>query len=152
MNEAATGSPVQRDSSEAEFAVDGEPRVLLPEGTYEAICVKVEVVEMFKFGRARKIFLHFELYGGAHAGQRLFMPMAIPPKGHKIGRGSKLYQNHLLAANGQLGRRDRLALKVFTDKLFRVRVRTVRPAFEDGTPKPALFHYSIISELVERLT
>lgn len=151
MNETATGAPAERDSFEEEFSVDGEPRVLLPEGQYEAVCVKAEVVELFKFGRSRKVFLHFDLYGGVHAGQRLFMPMATPPKGHKVGRGSKLYANYLIANDQPPGRRDRLSLKVFKNRLFRVMVKTVTPTFEDGRPKPALFHYSVVTELLERL-
>ncbi len=151
MNETATGAPAQRDSFEAEFSVDGEPRVLLPAGEYQAVCVRAEVVEMFKFGRSRKVFLHFELYGGAYAGQRLFMPMAIPQKGHKIGRGSKLYANYLIANGQPPGRRDRLSLKVFKNRLFRVMVKSVVPLFEDGTPKPPWFHYSRVGELLERL-
>lgn len=150
MNEPETAP--QPDAFGAEFAVDGEPRVLLPEGEYQAICIRAEVAEMFKFGRARKIFLHFELYGGAHAGQRLFMPMAVPPSGHKIGRGSKLYANYLIANGQPPGRRDRVSLKVFQNRLFRVMVKSVVPLFADGTPKPPLFHYSVVAELLEPLT
>lgn len=149
MNEPETAP--QPDAFGAEFAVGGEPRVLLPEGQYEGVCVGAELVEMFKFGKARKAFLCFELYNGAHAGKRLFMPMAAPPNGHKIGRGSKLYANYLIANGQPPGRRDRVSLKVFQNRLFRVMVKTVKPTFENGTPKPAFFHYSIISELIERL-
>ncbi len=135
-----------------EFSVGGDARPLIPEGVYEAVCTSAESVELFKFGRSRKLFLHFEVYEGEHKGTPLYLPMTAPKQGGKVGVGSKLYASYLIANGGRPpGRRDRLAIKVFKHRLFRVRVRTVRPRFEDGTPKPDRFHYSVIAELLERL-
>ncbi len=135
-----------------EFSVGGDARPLIPEGQYVAACTDAEIVELFKFGRSRKLFLHFEVNEGMHKGTSLFLPMTAPEKTGKVGVGSKLYASYLIANGGRPpGRRDRLAIKVFKHRLFRVRVRTVRPRFENGTPKPARFHYSVIAELLERL-
>src|SRR5574337_259617 len=139
------------DGFNEEFGIDGDARPVLPEGEYEAVCTGAEIVELYKFGRSRKLFLHFQVYGGKHAGVRLFLPMTAPAKGDKIGRGSKLYANYLIANGHPPGRRDRVSLKVFKARLFRVKVKTVCPTFENGRLKPERFHYSIISELLERM-
>lgn len=140
-----------RDPFNEEFGVDGDARPVLPDGEYEAVCTSAEVVEFYKFGRARKLFLHFQIYSGEHAGTRLFLPMTAPATGEKVGRGSKLYANYLIANGHPPGRRDRISLKVFKGRLFRVMIKTVSPTFENGRLKPERFHYSIISELLERL-
>lgn len=140
-----------RDSFNEEFGVHGDTRPVLPEGEYEAACTTAEFIEFYKFGRARKLFLHFQVYGGEHDGTKLFLPMTAPPKGERVGRGSKLYANYLIANGHPPGRRDRVSLKVFKGRLFRVKVKTVCPMFENGKPKPEQFHYSIVSELLARL-
>lgn len=150
MGRAPAKEPGQDGFSE-EFDVD-DARPLIPEGIYEAACYHATFIELFKFGNARKLFLSFKVYGGEHAGTRLFLAMAAPPQGGKIGVGSKLYQHYLIANGGRPpGRRDRPSMRVFKDKLFRLRVRTVIPRFEDGKPKPTQFRYSVVSELIERI-
>lgn len=149
------GAPAEdpgQDGFSEEFDVD-DARPLIPDGLYQAACYHAQFVELFKFGKARKLFLWFKVYEGAHAGTRLFLAMAAPPKGGKMGVGSKMYQQYLIANGGKPpGRRDRPTMRVFKEKLFRVQVKTVVPRFEDGTPKPTQCHYSIVSELLERLT
>jgi len=140
-------------AADLEFEVGDDPRPLVSDGQYEAACVGAEVVEFFKFGRSRKALLHFEIYSGPEQGKRLFLPMVAPRPGEKVRRGSKLYANYLVANGGvPPGRRDRISLKIFKRRLFRVMIKTVRPRFEDGSEKPELFHYSVVSELLERLT
>lgn len=140
------------DGFEEEFEIGAEARPLIPEGVYEAACTGAEILELFKFGRSRKLFLHFTVYEGTYAKTPLFLAMPAPKQGGKVGIGSKLYGSYLIANGGRApGRRDRLSLRIFKNKLFRVRVRTVIPRFEDGMPKPLQFHYSIVSELIERL-
>ena len=146
------GPGIRGEGFEEEFGISGEARTLVPEGLYEAACTDAEIVELFKFGRSRKLFLHFEINSGEHRGKAVFLPMGAPKQGGKVGVGSKLYATHLIANGGKPpGRRDRLTLKVFKQKLFRVQIRTVQPTFQDGSPKPSQFHYSIVAELLERL-
>jgi hypothetical protein len=148
----AAADAANRDPFDEEFGVNQDPIALIAEGCYEAACVGAEIIELFKFGRSRKLFLHFEIYSGEYRGVRLFMPMTAPHIGGKVGRGSKLYSSYMIANGGRPpGRRDRLPLRVFRQRLFRVRVKTVRPAFSDGQPKPDRFHYSIVAELLEQL-
>lgn len=148
----AAGTEESDGAFAEEFQVSRDPRPLIPDGVYEAVCNRAEVVEFFKFGRARKIILHFEIYGGDHTGSVLFLAMACPRVGGKVGIGSKLYANYLIANGGIApGRRDRMTLSIFKRRMFRVMVKTVKPRFEDGAEKPGRFHYSIISELIERL-
>ena len=138
---------------EEEFGIGGDARPLIPEGVYEAVCTGAEFVELYKFGKSRKLFLHFEVYSGEHRGATLFLPMVAPSPRGKVPVASKLYANYLVANGGcPPGRRDRLSLKVFKRRLFRVGVTNVKPKFQDGTPKPAQFHYSIVAELKEPLT
>lgn len=145
-------APGGDDGFDVEFGVADDPRPLLEEGVYEAACVRAEIIEFHRFGKARKIILHFEIVGGAHGGERVFFPMSALKPGGRVGRGSKLYASYLIANGGKPpGRRDRLSLKVFKHKLFRVRLGTAQPRFEDGKLKPQQFHYSIVSELLERL-
>lgn len=146
-----TNMSADHDAFEEEFGVDGDVRSVLPEGEYEVVCTGAEIIELYKFGRARKLFLHFQVYGGEHNGTRLFLPMTAPAKGEKMGRGSKLYANYMIANGSPPARRDRVSLKVFKGRVFQVRVKTVCPAFESGKLKPESFHYSIVAELLERL-
>ncbi len=148
----STRTQTLENGFEEEFGVSSDARAFIPEGMYEAVCTGAEVVELYKFGRSPKLFLHFQIYEGVYKGTPLYLPMTAPTKGGKVGIGAKLYANYVIANGGKPpGRRDRLSLKVFKHRLFRVRVRTVVPRFEDGTPKPERFHYSIVSELHERL-
>lgn len=140
-----------RDPFNEELAVEGEARPLLPEGEYEVACIGAEYATFHRFGKARKLVLHFEIYGGDYTGSRLFMAMTAPGKGEKVKRASKLYANYLIASSQPPGWRDRLSYRVFKGGLFLATIKTVKPTFETGAPKPALFHYSVVGELLERL-
>lgn len=134
-----------------EFVVGGDPRPVLPDGEYQAVCVGAEILRFRMFGSSRKVMLHFKLYGDQYAETPLFLPLVAPQEGQKIGRGSKLFAAYLVANGQPPARRDRITLRVFKNRLFRILVRTVKPRFQDGTVKPESFFYSVVAELLERL-
>ena len=76
--------------SEIEFVCKDNPRPLIPEGTYEAVCAGYE--SGFCFGKCRKLFLKFKIITpGQHVGTELFMAFNMAFNG-RIPTGSKYYK------------------------------------------------------------
>jgi len=69
----------------------------------------------------------------------------------KWGASSKFYQAWVLAAGRRPDRFDRMSTRVFRGKLFLAKVRTVEKTAKN-VPRHPLLHYSIIDDLLERLT
>ena len=60
-----------------DVVICGEDRPLIPDGIYDAECIKYD--DSFVFGKARKIFLHFEIIeDGKYHGVRLFQAFNMP--------------------------------------------------------------------------
>lgn len=134
-----------------------ETRPLIPEGTYQVCCFRIE--KAASHFRSLKMFLGFKIVNaGQHMGTELFMAMnMINTKTGKpfkiVPRGSKYFEQWVIAnRNINPARHDRMSSSIFKNGIFNAVVRTVKPNFPDGTEKPDCFHYSIIDYLKERIT
>lgn len=141
---------------EDDFEAD-EPRSLIPEGTYQVRCIRIEKGQSHY--RSFKIFIWFEIIDpGQYMGTKLFMPMNLTDKKtdlpfKKVPRGSKYFHQWVIANNNILPRRkDRMSSAIFKNGIFIAVVRTVKPTFPDGTEKPECFHYSVVDYLKRKVS
>ena len=73
-----------------EFVFREQYKPLIPNGTYEAQCIKYD--SKFCLGKARKLFLHFQiLEDGENYGNQIFMAFNMPYN-RKIRQGSKYFK------------------------------------------------------------
>jgi len=125
-----------------------DPRPRIPEGKYEAVCIKVEVSSYL--ANEKRLYLHFQIITDEHMGVKIFGIYNYSYK--SFPRGSKYYTDWSIA-NGALPKRaDRMTTRVFKGKAFLVKVRDAIPRYDDGTPKPKMFRYSVVDRVIERLT
>jgi len=141
-----TSDHVQTPDS-IELPVAGTLPVRIPEGEYEAMCIRTEVNEMF----GRKIYLIFRIINGKYKGTELFMACNFP-KG-EISPRCKYYIQWTLANGAPPSRGQRLSRKVFKHKLFSVLIRDTRRKYS-GTNKimPNSLQYSVVETILERIT
>lgn len=135
------------DPSEKDFEPAGQIDVppLVPEGDYEVVFHRAE--EKRLWGKSR-LFLHFRVsQAGEYLGQALFMVTTMPTTG-SFSLSCKYLMQWSIAAGKRPTRRDRLSTRVFRDKYFLARVRTVTCG-HDGKDRPAAWHYSVIDSLLE---
>lgn len=147
--------PIEGEQKEENFVAD-EIRPLIPEGTYQVCCVRIE--KGTSHFRSLKMFLEFKIINpGQYMETELFMAMNLleaktqkPFK--KVPRGSKYFEQWVIAnRNTHPSRNDRMSSKIFMNGIFEAVVRTVKPKFPDGTEKPECFHYSVVDYLKRRL-
>ena len=126
-----------------------EYRPLIPNGVYEAQCVKYDA--SFCLGKARKLFLHFKiLEHGEHYNAKVFMAFNMPYDG-AIKQGSKYFKTWVMV-NGwrRPSRNAMMSPRLFKNKIFKVRTRTCKP-MHNGSEMPRDFWYSVVDEIVEVL-
>jgi hypothetical protein len=117
----------------------------VPDGIYEVGFVRPE--EKMLWGR-KKVFLYFRIIQtGDFFGLVLFMAVTFPTNG-RFALSSKYLQQWSLAAGKRPTRRDRLSTKVFRNKTFLARVRTVTKD-SDGEKRCATAQYSVIDKLIK---
>lgn len=135
----------EEDKKRAYFCRD-DPRPLIPEGIYEAVCTAYE--EAFVFGKTLKLFLHFKIITpGEHLGTTLFMAFNIG-KHRKLALGSRYYKYWLMMNGWQRPSRNaKMSPRIFLNKSYEVFVKIVKPEL-NGIEMPANCHYSIIEQLV----
>lgn len=128
------------------FKAKAEPRPRIPKGEYEAVCIKKDI--SIYLGSEKKLYLHFQIIEGNHQGVKLFAAY----KYYKpFPTGSKYYTDWSIANSGLPRRRDKMSPRVFLNKLFLVRVKDAMPRYEDRTPKPDMFRYSVIDRIIEKV-
>ena len=122
-------------------------RPLIPDGIYEAQCVKYD--SSFKLGKTRKTFLHFRiLEPGSHFGKQIFMAFNMPET-KKIRMGSKYYKTWCMVNSWkQPSKNAKMSPRIFKNKIFKVKTRTVQPKL-NGKKIPENFRYSVVDEIVE---
>ena len=69
----------------------------------------------------------------------------------KLATSTKYYQAWVLAAGRKPDRFDRMSTKVFRGKVFLAQIRAV-PTNAKNLPRTLLLQYSVIDDLLERLT
>lgn len=140
----------EQDDDEAEGLVeDHRPRI--PDGSYVAKFTGHTTAILF--GRAAKLFLHFEIVEGDFVGIRLFRAFRLKRLTGKAGPGGKF----VLSAGGDLyrmlarvldvrGRPDRVSLRALKHMLLKVTTRTVRHDSSER-PLPEDSCYSVVDEI-----
>ncbi len=135
---------------EVDCTIDRPP--LVPEGDYEVALVRVDKRKNL-YGRT-KMFLHFQiLNAGEHSGAILFMSVNFPENG-KFSISSKFLQQWAIAAGQAPRRHDRLSTRVFRNKIFLGRVRTVTKFVHSSRKlmdRDPDTYYSVLDHLIERL-
>lgn len=128
-----------------------EPRPLIPEGIYQAQCIKIE--KGYSHSSSRKIFIHFEVFNEGELENKVPLFLAMNDPGEKVSPGTKYYQNWVIANGNKAPRRnDRMSLKVFRKGLFLVHVGTVKPTLpESKKERPECFHYSIVRYIIKKV-
>jgi hypothetical protein len=131
-----------------QIVCDRDPYVWIPDGTYEAQVISYD--EKFCIGKARKLFLNFRIVAGANAGTELFMAFNIPYD-QRIRPGSKYYKTWAMV-NGwrRPSRNAKMSPRLFLNKVYRVKTRTVRPKHNDREMPGG--KYSVVDSILEVLT
>lgn len=126
---------------------EDDPRPLIPEGTYDAVCSHAR--RHLHPGFKREVIkLDLQIWDGPYNGVILSRYFPSQSAGR---RGSGFYREWTVANRGvPPRRRDRMALSKFKGKLFRVRVKTVERSWDGRTLPPSLF-YSKVGEILELL-
>ena len=99
------------------FICKEDYRPLIPNKTFEAQCISYDAG--FSIGRARKLFLHFQISEpGEYNGKKLFMAFNMPTD-DKIRPGSKYYKTWVLV-NGwrKPSRNTKMSPRIFKGKIF----------------------------------
>lgn len=135
-------------TGDVEFPFDGDIPPAIPDGNhYEVMFIGAERGYIFK---SEKIYLWFKIITpGNWIGQKLYMACAIPEKG-KWRPSHKFYLAWVLTAGRRPNRvdRNRMSTKVFRNKVFRARIRTVTRTAKQMIRTTAQ-QYSVIDELLE---
>lgn len=143
--------PSQPVKNEKEFKCAGpkeDPRPLIPEGSYEAVCIKHEISPYL--GKGKKLFLTYQIIQGEYMGIKLFQ--AINHNYNAFSPSTKYYTEWTIANGDMPKRKDKMTPRIFKDKAFLVKVKTTKPKYEDGEYKPEKFHYSTVERIIEVLT
>jgi len=116
----------------------------VPDKTYEAIVVRYDRGEFYQ---RKKLYLWWKIISiGPHEGKELFMAFNVFKK---ITKSSKYYEAWVLANKGVRPKKnDRMSPKVFKDKIFSIRTRTVISSKKQGEIDKA-DRYSVVDEILE---
>lgn len=130
---------------------------ILP-GEYELKCLKAEKKGIWHagqnaWGRADKVILWLQVFGGEHSG--VIVPMFLTTgENGVVHQGSKYFISWCIANGLQRPPRSRLKempLSKFENKVFRCEVVDVKPKFKNGTTMPDIFTYSRVDAIYELL-
>jgi len=119
--------------------------VRIADGEYDARAFKANYKK--SIGGERRLFIWFKLIGGQTDGIQLFMACPIP-RDQRPSPSSKFYQAWTIANGGRPPRRhDRMSLRIFDNRLLRVRVVTVTTDYRHRIC-PQSRWYSVVSEVI----
>lgn len=129
-----------------EFIADENYRKLLPDGFYEAQCIKYDAG--FFQGKARKLFLIFKiLTPGEHFGKDIFMAFNMRYDG-KVRAGSKYYKTWVMAYGWRKPSRNaKMSPRIFLNKVCGIKTRTVKPE-HNRQKMPDAFWYSVVDYII----
>jgi hypothetical protein len=132
---------LKSDTTEESF------RPLIQPGEYLAQCIAFK--EFKQFGGLKKLALTWDLTLSGMEGVRLAQYFNMEHQTFK--ENSFYYENWVVANNCTRPRRRNRAYMpptMFTNIVGAVLVVTVSPKFENGKPKPEVFHYSKVQRLL----
>ena len=136
-----------RVDGEVHFDDQGGVPPLLPEGDhYHVYFVRAERASFGK--NQQKLYLHFKVYEPSdHRDEVLWLPCNVPSH-NRFGSSSKYWLLWTKIANRRPRKDEKLTTRVFKNKIFLARVRTVRQTSRQEIRTPAQ-QYSIIDDLLE---
>ena len=115
----------------------------IPEGEYEAIVKNYNFSEYYA---RKKLFLWFRLINNKYEETEIFMPFNMSKN---MRRGAKYYEAWILANRGiKPKKNDRMSPKIFSNKVFKIKVRTV----VSGSKQNKLSRedqYSVVNEILD---
>ncbi len=128
------------------FSEGYKPRV--PNRVYEAQCIRYD--NKFVLGKTKKLFLKFKILDmGEHHGKEIFMAFNMRYD-DKIKQGSKYFKTWCLANNwSKPSRNAKMSPRIFINKIFKIKTRTVKPPYYGKESMPEDFWYSIVDTIVE---
>lgn len=121
--------------------------ILIPEGKYEAQCIKHHEFKQF---RENSLCLKWSLIDARHFGVNLAQFFRMNYSHYKAT--TKYFTAWVIANNYVYPTRPTrkyMSPRIFENVIGIVTVRTVRPKFANGEPKPECFHYSVVDELLQ---
>jgi hypothetical protein len=121
------------------------PEPLIPDGTYQVKYLKAELSGECFGKNQRRLFLHFEIVGGAFTGTIIKKACKHYDKWPPM---SEYYKAFTVANGGKPRKSMRMNSDVFKNKIFLVKTRTVRTNFK-RKEIPAKERYSVIDEIKE---
>jgi len=132
-----------------ELVCSDDYRPLIPNGIYEAQCIKYD--DGFALGKTRKMFLTFKILLGEHQGKQIFQAFNVPYD-KRMKTGSKYYKTWCMV-NGwnQPSRNAKMSPRLFINKIFKIKTRTVKP-LHNGKEMPESFRYSVVDAILEVVT
>lgn len=125
-----------------------DDRPLIPDGKYDAQCFAYDT--KFCLGKTRKTFLNFVISEqGEHFEKEIFMAFNMPYDG-KIKTGSKYYKTWCMVNGWQKPSRNaKMSPRIFINKLYKIKTRTVKPPQPNGEEMPKDFWYSVVDTIIE---
>lgn len=130
-----------------ELVCDDDYKPLIPNGIYEAQCIKYD--NAFVLGKTRKTFLNFKIIGsGDHQGKIIFLAYNMPYNS-RIKTGSKYYKDWCMVNGWQKPSRNaKMSARLFLNKIYKVKTRTVKPKHNEKE-MPESFWYSVVDKIIE---
>jgi len=130
-----------KDIEEIVFVSDEEPAALIPDGIYNVVFHHYEKAKFFN----NKIYVWFKVCdSGPHLGVKIFRAYNYYSP---IKRGSALFKDLALLHGGPVQKRTPLPLKLFKNKVLKVKVRTVTHDHKQ-MPIPTALQYSVVDLLI----
>lgn len=137
-----------RESDDLDFNQFASYPDHVPPGEYEATCYDAGIGYM-ALG-VRKAFLWFRIISGEHEGKGVLFAANFPLG--KKSFGSKIVKQWMFANCRQPRKGEKISLKSFLRRAYRIRVRDVKNTLSDGTMRPDFMNYSVVETIVRPLT
>ncbi len=136
-------------SEDVEFPCNSDIPPAVPDGDHYQLMF--DHAEKTNYRRQEKVYLWFRmLTAGEHSGQLFYTACNVPAKG-KWTASCKFWCLWVFAAGQRPTRADRMmSMKVFRNKVFRARMRTVTKTANQPVRTPAQ-RYSVVDDLLEIL-
>jgi hypothetical protein len=145
MSNPRNASRISLVSSEddAVLGVAGEPAALIPLTEIEAVCVSITQHDYKPYRQKKWVLVFSPIDPEGYSDQRLEMFLRTDPLWRTPPRGSKLYKAACVAYGEQLPKGFRITQSLFTNRVFRCRLRQV------GKGAAA---YTVVDTILEKLT
>ncbi len=132
---------------EDDYVANEDYRPYIPDGLWDVECIGYEKAY---YRNTPRLYLKFRVVSdGPYNGIELFMAFNMPYDG-RIPVGSKYYKTWSKVNEKLPSRNAKMSPRLFVNRLYRVKTRTVRP-INGGEKLPDRFFYSVIDSIIEPL-